>query len=102
MLRTVRHVVLRVCCRTVCLRIGIDTEDRVVAGLARPHPVVGLATKLTHRLRHGEDEAQVGEIAVCSGVELVAFEIWLDFKTECRVCCLHLLRHHILDGIEEF
>ena len=33
--------------------VGIDAEYREVAGLARPHPVVCIATKLTHRLWYG-------------------------------------------------
>ena len=42
-----RHVVLGIVGRTACLRVNIDAKDRYVARLARPHPVVSLATKLT-------------------------------------------------------
>ena len=83
----VGHVVLRVGCRSVGLGVGIDTEHREVAGLAWPHPVVGLATKLTHRLGHGEHQSEVGEVLIGSGVEPVAFIERLYFHVVCRVLC---------------
>ena len=47
-LGVVGHVVLGVRSRPIGLRVGIDAEHREVAGLSRPHPVVGLAAELTH------------------------------------------------------
>ena len=47
-LRMIRHIVLAVGSRPIGLRVSIDAEYREVAGLARPHPVVCIATKLTH------------------------------------------------------
>ena len=47
-LRVIRYIVLAVGGRTIGLRVGIDAEYGEVACLARPHPVVGVATKLTH------------------------------------------------------
>ena len=50
-----RHVVGTVLGRIAVL-VGIDTEHR---GLARPHPVVGIATKLAESLRTRKDKAHV-------------------------------------------
>ena len=44
----IRHVFLTVRCWFSCHRVAIYAEYREVAGLARPHPVVGLTAKLTH------------------------------------------------------
>ena len=39
---------------------GIDPEHGEVAGVAGPHPVVGLATELSDRCRRGADKADIG------------------------------------------
>ena len=101
MLRVVGHVLLVVCSRTVGVGVGVDTEYRVVAGLARPHPVVGLAAKLTHRLRYGEDKTEVAEYAVCGGVILIALIERLDFEFETRVLCVYSLNHLVLHVVEK-
>ena len=98
----IRNVVLAVGCWTISLRVGIDTEYREVAGLARPHPVVGIATKLTHRLWYGEYQAQVGEVAIGSSVPLVALVERLNGDMEGRIVLLHLLGHFILQRVDEF
>ena len=97
----VGHVVLGVGCRTVGLRVGIDAEDGVVAGLARPHPVVGLATKLTHRLGYGEDQAYVGEVLVRHGVVFVALIEGLHDDVERGIDSLYRVGHGVLQRVEE-
>ncbi len=99
--RMIRHVVFRVFSRSVGLRVGIDAEHRVVAGLSRPHPVVGLASELTHRLRYGKYKSEVVKVAVSSGKELVSLVVRLNLEAQCRVFLLHILRHYVLDGVEE-
>ena len=101
MLRLVRHVVLRIGSRSVGLRVGVDAEHRVVAGLARPHPVVGLAAELAHRLRDGEHKAQVAEGAICRSVVLVALVERLNLKVERRVLLVQLLNHLVLHLVEQ-
>ena len=101
MLRLVRHVVLRIGSRSVGLRVGVDAEHRVVAGLARPHPVVGLAAELAHRLRDSKHKAQVAEGAVCRSVILVALVERLNLKVERRVLLVQLLNHLVLHLVEQ-
>ncbi len=100
-LGAVRHIVLAVGSRTVGLRVGIDAEHREVAGLTGPHPVVGLAAELTHRLGNGEYQSQVGEVAIGGGIELVALVERLDFEAQRRVFGLHPFRHGILQRVEQ-
>ena len=97
----IRHIVLAVGSRTIGLRVGIDAEYREVAGLARPHPVVCIAAKLTHRLWHGENQSQVGEVAVSSSVPLVTLVERLNGDMEGRIVLLHLLGHLVLQRIDE-
>ena len=47
LLGAVGNIILRVGSGLVVL-ICIDTENREVAGMTRPHPVIGIATKLTN------------------------------------------------------
>ena len=101
MLRVIRYVVLIECSRTVGVGVGVDTEYRVVAGLARPHPVVGLASELTHRLWNGEHQTQVAECAVGSGVVLVALVERLYFQVESLVLSVYLLDHLVLHLVQE-
>ena len=98
----VGHVVLGVVCRTVGLRVGIDAEYGVVAGLSRPHPVVGLASELAHRLGDGEDKTQVAELTVGCRVVLVAFVERLHFEFELRVFLVCLLDEFVLHFGEQF
>ena len=98
----IRHIVLAVGSRTIGLRVGIDAEYREVAGLARPHPVVCIATKLTHRLWYGENQTQVGEVAVSSSVPLVALVERLNGDMEGRIVLLSLFSHLVLQRIDEF
>ncbi len=44
--RFVRHVIFRVFCRLIVF-ISIDAENGEIAGMPRPHPVVGIAAKLS-------------------------------------------------------
>ena len=78
-LRVVRHVLLAVLGRAVGHRVGIDAEDAEVAGLARPHPVIGLATELTHGLGNGKYQTHILEVAVGGEVVLVTLVERLDF-----------------------
>ena len=98
----IRHIILAVGSRTIGLRVGIDAEYREVAGLARPHPVVCIATKLTHRLWYGENQTQVGEVAVSSSVPLVALVERLNGDMEGRIVLLSLFSHLVLQRIDEF
>ena len=78
------HVVLAVRRRFIVL-IGVDSEHTEVASLTRPHPVIGLSAKLSHRLWDGEHQAHVGEIAIGGGIILVAFVERINVYIECRV-----------------
>ena len=96
------HVVLRIFSRSVGLRVGVDAEYRVVACLARPHPVVGLASELTHRLWNGKHQTQVAECAVGRCVVLVALVERLYFQVESLVLSVYLLDHFALHLVQEF
>ena len=97
----VGNIILRVLSRTVSLGVGIDAEYRVVARLARPHPVVGLATVLTHRLRHGEHQAHILEVAIGGQVILVTLIEGLHLNTQGRILLAHTLLPGILDAIHD-
>ena len=98
-LRLVRHVVLGISRGAIGLGIGVDAEHGEVASLARPHPVVGLSSKLTHRLGHGEDQPQVGEVLVSGGVPFVALIESVNSHVQGAVLYFHLLGHDLLQGI---
>ena len=100
-LRFHRHVVLRILRGTARLRIDIDAEHAEVAGLAWPHPVVGLATELTHRLGQGEYQAHVGVVAIGGQEVLVPLVEGLDLHAECRVLFLDLLQHGVLQRVKK-
>src|SRR5687768_15888404 len=68
-----RHVVNTVLGRLAVFR-GIYTEDRKVAGMAWPLPVISVATKLTNRLGRGAYHAHIAIALVYKGEELVALE----------------------------
>ena len=57
------HVVLVVFCRLTVL-IGINAEDTEICRLARPHPVVRVATELAQALGDGEDQTDVAVLTV--------------------------------------
>ncbi|CQB88586.1 Uncharacterised protein [Chlamydia trachomatis] len=61
--RLVRLIIGRVVGWLIALT-GVDTEYGEVIGMARPHPVVGIGTKLTHRCRWSEYHTDVGENVV--------------------------------------
>ena len=98
----VGHVVLRILGRTIGLWVGIDAEHRVVARLTRPHPVVGLTTKLTHRFGDGEYQTYILEIAIGGHIVFVTFVEGLDFNTQCGILLTYVLLPYVLDGIDEF
>ena len=100
-LGVIGHIVLGVVGGAVGLRVGIDTEDGEVARLARPHPVIGLTTELTHGLGNGEDQAQVVEVAVGGDEVAVALVERHELNTQRGVLLAHLFGHDVLDGIEE-
>ena len=95
------HVVFGIVCRTVCLRVGIDTEDGEVAGLARPHPVVGLTAKLTHRLGNGEDQTHVAEVLIGGGIILVALVERVDVDMQRGVDLLDGVGHGIGQRVDD-
>ena len=100
-LRLHRYIILRVLGWTTCLRINIDAENREIASLTRPHPVVCLATKLTHRLRQSEYQANILVIAICSEVILVTLVERLDFNAKSGILFADVFTHRILDGIDK-
>ena len=65
--RDLRHVarfiglVRRIIVGGAVLAVGIDAKHREVAGMTRPHPVVGVATKLTQRAGRRKDHAHIPE-----------------------------------------
>ena len=75
--RTERHVIFRVVGRSI---VGprIDAEQRKVARMARPHPVVGIAAELADRRRRSRHETDVGVVAVYEQEILIAIEKRLD------------------------
>ena len=97
----VRHVVLGVRGRATCLRVAIDAEHGEVAGLTRPHPVVGLAAILAHRLWHREHQSQVGEVLVSGGIPLVALIEGVDVHVERLVGLLHRVGHGLAQRVDE-
>ena len=97
----IRYVVLRVLGRTTCLWIYIDTENREVASLAGPHPVVGLATKLTHRLRQGEHQTNILIVAIGGKEIAVALIERLNLNAEGSVLLANRLAHSVLYRINE-
>ena len=100
-LRFHRYIVLGVVCWTARLGVYIDTEHAEVAGLARPHPVVCLTAKLTHRFGQGEHQANVLIVAIGGQEILVTLVEGLKLHAEGRVLGLDFLEHHVLDGIDE-
>ena len=52
--------VLRAVVGRLVVLAGVHTEHGEIAGVAGPHPVVGLTAELAHRCRRGADEADVG------------------------------------------
>ena len=75
--RTERHVIFRVVGRSI---VGprIDAEQRKVARMARPHPVVGIAAELADRRRRSCHETDVGVVAVYEQEILIAVKERLD------------------------
>ena len=72
-LRGQGHIVGRVLGRRA-VGGGIDAEHREVAGVARPAPVVGVATELAHRRRRCTHQADILVDDVDKQEELVAIE----------------------------
>ena len=66
----VRHVVFAVRCGVV-VRVCVNAHHAEVAGVAWPHPVVGVATVLAHALGWGRHQANVVVVAVGEDVVLV-------------------------------
>ena len=95
LLSLVWHVLLRVCSGAVILA-SVYAEDREVACVAWPHPVVGVATKLTDRGWRSADKADVGIYLVGEGKELVATEERRDDNLHTRVLGLELGDYSLL------
>ena len=101
MLRTIRYIVLRISGRPIGCWVGINTEDGEIACLSRPHPVVRFTTELTHRLRNGENESQIGEILVNGGIETVALVEWVDRNTEGFIYFTHRVGEYRLQRVDK-
>ena len=71
--RVIRHVVLREVGRLAVLA-DVRAEVRPVAGVARPHPVVGLAAEVADAERRRVDEADVLDLHLRGAEVLRAFE----------------------------
>ena len=65
--------------------VSIDAEYAEVAGVTRPHPVVGVAAELTYRLRSGEHETHVGVCLIHEHVVFIVFEESFDDRVEFAV-----------------
>ena len=78
----------------IAVGIGIYAEYREVACVARPHPVVGLSTELTDRVRRCTHKTYVGIFLVIYKVELVALEIWQQLW-------IHMLLAFNIIGVEQ-
>ena len=97
----IRHIVFRILGRTTRLGVGIDTEHGVVAGLARPHPVVSLATEFTHRLGDSKHESHILEVAIGGQIVFIAFVKRLHLHAQGRILQADALAPGILNGINE-
>ena len=64
--------------RRSVLAVGIDAEEREVARMARPHPVVGIAAELADRRGRRPDQPHVVELLVDEEELLVAVIHLLD------------------------
>ena len=73
----VRHVVLAVGGRMAIL-VGINAEDAEVTGMARPHPIVGVAAKLADVAWRAAHETDIGVDLVEQQVVFVTQEIGFD------------------------
>ena len=70
---------------------GIDTENREVTGVARPHPVVGVASELSDRRRRSTDQTHVPELLVDEKEVLVAIVHRFDTGLETLPCSFGFL-----------
>ena len=74
---------------------GVDTEDREVARVARPHPVVRIATEFPYGSWRCEDETNIAEDIVGNEVVLVIGIVRTDsdllvlILETCRLSLLH-------------
>ena len=73
------HIVLVVLGRFV-IGSGIHAEEAEIAGMARPHPVVGIATKLTYRAGRSTHQAYIGINLIDKEEILVAVIDGLDMS----------------------
>ena len=77
MLGSQRNIVLAVGGRITVL-VSIDAENREVASVTRPHPVVGVATELANRRVGHAYETHIGEHLIDKHVVLIALKENLD------------------------
>ena len=100
--RMVRHIVLAVFSRIIIF-VGIDTEDTEVAGLTRPHPIIGVTSILAQTLWGCIDQTYI-VISLIDREEIAtAFIKSIHFTLNAFTAIInHLhqfLRHGINDGI---
>ena len=88
----VGHVVFRVFCRVAVL-VGIDAEHREVAGVAGPHPVVGVGAELADRARRSAYEADVTVYLVDNQIIVVAAIYGRNGGGEERIVALGVGNH---------
>ena len=95
------HILFVIVCRSVSYRVCIYAKHREVACLSWPHPVICFTTIFSHRLRHSKHQSHIPEVSICSSKILVTLIERFDFESQCRVCCAHLLRHHVFKRVKK-
>ena len=95
------YIILGIFRRSICLGIGIDAEHREIAGLAGPHPVVGVAAKLAHRLRNGKDQTKVTEHLINRGIVTVTFIESIYLYVEGLIDEFYGIAHHLLQRVND-
>ena len=106
--RTVGDVVFGIV-RRVVVFVGIDAKHRKVAGMAGPHPVVGIAAEFTDCRGRGGHEPYVAELFINEQEVLVPVIERFDGSFVMRACggfCNHAcgvgLDHRIAFGLRHF
>ena len=94
-------IVLRIFGRASSLWIYIDAEYREIASLTRPHPVVCLASELTHRLWKSEYKTYILIVAIGGEVVFVSLVVRLQLCTEGRVLLTYFLLENIFQRVDE-
>ena len=89
--RMIWNIVLAIFCRLVVF-VGINTKHTEVAGLTRPHPVVGIASKLTQTLRWSKHQTYIIETLIDRQIILTTFII----RCNLTIDAVHGIKHSFL------